>query len=141
MPGGYGGYPGMPGGAGMPGMPGAAATGEEETENSETTWWYHYPQKGIHYAFLFNNQGRVIQIQQYGFPADKTGKPTRGTFKTAQGITLGSSAKEVIQRYGFSTDGERAGEVLTLRYGGRQRLAFQLFENRVAGITLAVVNN
>lgn len=157
MRGGMPGYPGMPGAAmgrpGMPGMPGAlpgfpGAGGagmlpgypganlnntpqygpEEQTQ--ETTWWYHYPQKGLHYAFLFNNDGRVIQIQEYGW---------KGGGKTTEGVGLGSGLGQVIRQYGWSNDGDRTGDNLTLIYGGRDRLAIQLLRHRVAGITLGLV--
>ena len=150
MPGGMmgngGGMQGMMGnGGGMQGMQGmmggnsGAAAGT--TESGEVTWWYHYPVQGIHYSFLLNNKGKVIQIQQFGWSSDKAlkikGKLTKVKNKTRQGIGLGSSFTQVLAKYNFSGDGDRIGDNLTLRYGtGESLLAFQLVKNKVAGISL-----
>ena len=149
-PGGPGrGLPGFPGGpqGGPPGSPGGFGSGsgsrgsgnsDDEkilyTDQTETTWWYHFARKGkpsYHYAFTFNKEGRVIQIQEYGFYDGG---------KTQAGIGLGAPLGAVIRAYGFSTDGERGdNDKLTLRYGGTNRLAFQMVSNKVLGITLARV--
>jgi hypothetical protein len=99
---------------------------------SETTWWYNFPLLGLHFSFLFNKDGRVIQIQEYGW------KMGRGCTPTRQGIGLGTPLAQIIRRYGWSDDGEKSGATMTLRYGSTQRLGFQLVRNSVAGITLAV---
>lgn len=148
-----GGYPGMPGapGVGMPGvgyrgsMPGAGFPGypggngpnsQYQTAANETTWWYHYPKLGLHYSFLFNGQGRVIQIQAYGYhPSRSIAAP-----RTAEGITLGSPLGQVLRRYGWSGDGEHQGDYVVLRYGGKDQIAFQSRHNDVVGIVLGVVN-
>ncbi len=127
-----GGFPGGAAGMGYPGMNG----GEEPEIGAESTWWYHFPKRGLHISFLFNKDGKVIQIQEYGWKDD--GK-TSGS-RTGQGIGLGSSLGSVIQKYGWSNDGDRNGNNLVMRYGGRDRLALQLVKNAVVGITLAVVN-
>ena len=141
------GLPGFPGGGPPGGPPGGFGSGsgsrgsgnsDDEkilyTDQTQTTWWYHFARKGkpsYHYAFLFNKDGRVIQIQEYGFYDGG---------KTQAGIGLGSSLGSVIRAYGFSTDGERTdNDKLTLRYGGTNRLAFQMISNKVLGITLARV--
>jgi len=117
----------------MPGAAyGAAATSPEDTEGNETTWWYHFPGAGVHFAFLFNKDGRVIQIQEYGWA------PGKGSTVTRQGVGLGSSLGQVIRRYQWSNDGDHFGDQITLRYGGKQRLGFQLIRNKVVGVTLAV---
>lgn len=143
--GGYaGGMPGMSGSpgamqgmGGMPGMNFPSLNGGDETEvGSESTWWYHFPKRGIHFAFLFNKDGKVIQIQEYGWKDD--GKTTGS--KTRQGVGLGASLGTVLHKYGWSNDGDRNGNNLVMRYGGRDRLAIQLVKNAVVGITLAVVN-
>jgi hypothetical protein len=119
----------MGGPAGMAG--GANANAAPEVE-SETTWWYHFPQAGLHYAFLFNKEGRVIQIQQYGWK----GNATYG--RTRQGVMLGSDLSQVVHGYGWSVDGGSAGKNIVLVYGGREKLAFQLVNNKVVGITLGL---
>ena len=155
-----GGTPGAPGMSGAPGAPptlpgfgGGASPGgfgggsgsrgsngnsEDDkilyTEQSQTTWWYHFPRKNkpsYHYSFTFNKEGRVIQIQEFGFYDGG---------KTKDGVGLGSSLGDVLRIYGFSNDGERGdNDKLTLRYGGTNRMAFQLTGNKVLGITLARV--
>ncbi|MCW3094474.1 MAG: hypothetical protein JWL77_92 [Chthonomonadaceae bacterium] len=155
--GGYpGGYPGAPGGGGKGGLPGfsggdngpgsgggypgAGIPGSGETAGSdqagelpvtEATWWYHNPRKGYHLSFLFNKDGRVIQIQEYGVASLHSGK-------TRQGIALGSNMTQVLSRYGWSNDGAHDGENVIMRYGDSDKVAFQMVRNRVLGITVAV---
>lgn len=147
MPGGYRGMMpgGMPPGMNIPGMPPGMGPGmgrpgmrgvpgnpayQGNPTAGEITWWYHYPQKGLHYSFLLNKEGRVIQIQEYGWT---------GGSKTRRGVGLGSSLGQIIQKYGWTNNGEPTGENLSLRYGGRNQVAFQLVKNKVVGITVAVV--
>lgn len=130
-----GGFPNS-GGSGSRGSNGG--TGQDDkilyTDQKQTTWWYHFPRKNkpaYHYSFTFNKEGRVIQIQEYGFYDGG---------KTKDGVGLGSSLGDVLRIYGFSNDGERGeNDKLTLRYGGTNRMAFQLTGNKVLGITLARV--
>ena len=140
--GGLPGFPGAPGGMQgmMPGMGGSALGGgntnaAQGADQQETTWWYHFPQKGLHVSFLFNHEGRVIQIQEYGW---------KGGSATRQGIGLGSSLGQLLHRYGWSNDGEHANlsghEMVTMRYGGKHKVAFQLVDNKVVGITLGAVH-
>jgi hypothetical protein len=122
-------------GAGRMGGPagiaaGANANAVPEAE-SETTWWYHFPKQGLHYAFLFNKEGRIIQIQQYGWKGAAYGR-------TRQGVMLGSDLSQVVHGYGWSQDGGSSGKNLVLVYGGREKLAFQLVNNKVVGITLGL---
>ncbi len=120
----------MPGASGG-GMSGGATTDEP---TGESTWWYHVKGKkgqnvGLHYSFLFNKEGKVIQIQQYGYT---------GGGKTLQGVGLGSSLGQVLGKYGMSNEGNRAGEMAQMIYGGGEQVVFQLLRNRVIGVTLAV---
>ena len=127
------GGPGMMGGrGGYSGMGGMLNT--EEAPNL-TTWWYNFPQQGIHYSFLFNQQGRVIQIQAYG---DKP-QPHMVNPRTAEGITFGSTLGTVVKRYGWSNSGTNNGSYVQLEYGLHNRIAFQLSDNHVVGIVLGVV--
>jgi hypothetical protein len=123
---------GYPGGGGMGSM--GAMMNSEESPNL-TTWWYNFPKLGIHYSFLFNKQGRVIQIQAYG---DKP-QPHMVNPRTAEGITFGSSLGTVVQRYGWSNSGTNNGTYVQLEYGLHNRIAFQLSDNHVVGIVLGVV--
>lgn len=135
------GLPGFPGageggsGGGVPGLPGSGDTvGSEQAEElppNEATWWYHNPRKGYHMSFLFNKEGRVIQIQEYGWASLPGGK-------TRQGIALGSNMTQVLSRYGWSNDGAHDGTNVIMRYGGANKVAFQMVKNTVLGITVAV---
>ena len=82
-------------------------------------------------SFLFNKDGRVIQIQEYGGTSLHSGK-------TRQGIMLGSNMTQVLSRYGWSNDGAHEGENVIMRYGAANKVAFQMVKNRVLGITVAV---
>jgi hypothetical protein len=142
MPPGMAGGPMGMGGSGMPmgmagrGMGGYNNTGNTVEDPGETTWWYHYPKQGLHYSFLFDKEGKVIQIQAYGQqPSPKIVAP-----RSAQGITLGTDFGQVIRKYGWSNDGEHAGDYVVMRYGKEDRIAFQSRHNKVLGIVLGRVN-
>ncbi len=124
--------PGSPG-AGYPGMGGAASATEGAGKLS--TWWYHFPKQGVHYSFLFNAKGQVIQIQAYGMKAPKGIASPR----TRQGVQLGSPLGLIIHRYGWSNDGTTHGDYVQLEYGIHDRIAFQVRHNHVVGIVLGVV--
>ncbi len=140
FPGSSGSFPGMsgsfPGGGRFPGM-GAnmGGAGGSAVTGNETTWWYHFPKQGLHYSFLFDRKGHVIQIQAYGY------KPASGIVapRTAEGITLGASLADVIRRYGWSSDGDHSGDYVVLRYGAPDQIAFQSRHNQVIGIVLGIV--
>jgi hypothetical protein len=122
---------GSPGGASMPGFAGGAmGSAQQEEPAGETTWWYYDKKKGVYRSFLFNKEGKVIQISLFGY---------KGGNRTRRGIGLGSSLGQVIRQYRWSNDGYRVGDNMLLKYGGTQQLAFQLSKNQVVGITLAYV--
>jgi hypothetical protein len=122
------GYPGMPGEGGGPGI-----GNEQEGPIQEATWWYHNHAKGTHFSFLFNKEGRVIQIQEYG-PYD-----ILPGGRTQRGVGLGSGMDQVLKNYGWSNDGAHDGQVVILRYGKDRKVAFQLSKNKVLGITVGLV--
>jgi len=128
--GGPGGYPG-PGGSSIPGSGETGDSADTEAPVTEATWWYHNPRKGYHMSFLFNKKGQVIQIQEYGSQTLHNGH-------TRQGIALGSNMTQVLSKYGWSNDGAHSGDNVTMRYGGANKVAFQMVHNRVLGITVAV---
>ena len=157
-----GGRPGTPGsgGAGMPGsggpmggpgggksnaLPGTGAMpiipGTGGGTSEDTIWWYKYPREGIFLAFMLNKQGQVIQIQSHGYKTYATTPNAR----TAKGVTLGATLGNVLKNYGWSNDGEHAGEYIVMRYdsnrirNGHGRLAFQVLKNQVVGITIGFV--
>lgn len=130
-----------------------AGTGTEEESNpplKETTWWYHDPQKGTHISFVFNRVGQVIQIGEYaGYNPGKPSKglermkgvlvPARGASR--RGVTLGMQMRDVIAHYGWSLSGAHDGENVIMRFGGSHRIAFQLVQNRILGITIGYVKS
>ena len=83
--------------------------------------------------FLFNKDGRVIQIQEYGY---------RGGGATGRGVSLGDSVAKVYALYGWAGSSTKAGNNLTLDYSQKDHVAFQLVDQgkgpKVIGITLAI---
>ena len=125
-----------PGSAGTPGAGNAPTSGAVK----ETTWWYHDHQKGIHFAFVFNRTGNVIQIGEYGsrkLTAFK-GHQISNAGATKKGIVLSSSMGQVMNKYGFSLEGAHAAENFIMRYGRTDKVAFQIVNNVVLGITVGV---
>ena len=82
--------------------------------------------------FLFNKDGRVIQVQEYGYDKNHKGG------KTKKGVALGSNLSNVLRSYGWSNEGTRSGDNLMMRYGRQFRVAFQMVKNTVVGITIGV---
>ena len=128
-----GGLPGMSGMAGMPGMTGAQAT---QVSEGEITWVY---ERGPNtYMFLFNKDGRVIQIQSFGY---------QGSTTTARGVGLGAPLSAIYSRYGWTANITKSGDSMTLDYGKQANVAFQLLDSkkgkgyRVVGITVAAMDS
>ncbi len=119
---------GAPQGSGGGGNAGAQDSSEE---SKEVTWWYHDLRNGLHKSFLFNKDGRVIQIQEYGYDQKRKGDRTR------KGVGLGSNLNIILKQYGWSPEGTRSGDNLVMKYGNQYRVAFQLVKNNVVGITIA----
>ena len=132
---GFGGTPDGGDGASQPsgaGGGGTASSGGEEEASREVTWWYHDLLNGLHKSFLFNKDGRVIQVQEYGHDKNRKGDRTR------KGVALGSNLNAVLRAYGWSNEGTRNGDNLMMRYGRQYRVAFQMVKNTVVGITIGV---
>lgn len=140
---GSGGFPGSGGGPGSGGFPGSggglpggdsgggAPADDAEKPELEATWWYHDVKAGLHKSFLFNKDGKVIQIQEYGY--DKYNKGS----KTRRGVGLKSQLAQIIRSYGWSNDSAHDGPNMIMRFGGRDKVAFQLVKNVVVGVTVA----
>lgn len=139
MPGGMMGAPtlgGMPGGpmTGMTGGTGAQVSGGAaiETGPGEVAWIY---EKGTTtHVFLFNNEGRVIQIQSFGYSAGA---------RTVNGVGLGDTAAKIYSIYGFPEETIVSGNTRTLVYSEKANVAFQLAQRegkglRVVGITVGL---
>lgn len=130
-----GGYPGM---AGRPGM--SATTGaRNNTENEDTfrsaggyMWTYLNPRTEHLYVFLFNNDGRVTAIQEFG---------RNGGTRTQRGIGLGSPVSAVYQAYGWPDDTDQEGNYLQLFYGPKAHVQFTTLNNKVVAITVVLSEN
>jgi hypothetical protein len=80
--------------------------------------------------FSINQDGAVTQIIIRG--AAWAGQ------RTAKGITLGSSYKDVLKKYGFPENHEQQGLQLLLNYGHRDRIVFTLVGRTVVAMTIAL---
>jgi len=134
---------GMPGigmpGIGMPGLPRGGISGQPgyqsvDSGEGEVTWVY---ERGPNtYLFLFNKDGRVIQIQSFGYKAGGI---------TSRGLTLGDATSKVYRLYGWPDSISKSGDTLTLDYSHKAHAAFQLVDRndgkgmKVVGITVALM--
>ena len=95
------------------------------------TWVY---EKGpLTYMFLFNKDGRVIQIQEYGY---------NGGGSTMLGLHLGDPVAKIYKLYGWAGFSSKTGQDLTLDYSQKNHVAFQIHgegkNSKVVGITIAL---
>lgn len=118
---------------GAVGFTGAGGTQSSEMAAGEVTWVY---EKGPHtFMFLFNKDGRVIQISSYGY---------KGGGVTSRGVRLGDPVHKVYAAYGWTDKVIRSGNNLTLDYGESSHVAFQLTDlgdgkgYKVVGIIVAL---
>lgn len=133
----FGGMSGMPGFGGMRGGMamggGTIGGGGGDGTEGEVTWIYERgPNTNM---FLFNKDGRVIQIQSFGY---------KGGGVTSRGVGLGASLAQVYRIYGWSGKTTKDGDNMTLDYSQKYHVAFQLTDRkdgkgyRVVGITVAL---
>ena len=137
-----GGLPGLPGAGGGPlggfgmgpgGMGGmmGGGMGQATASDGEVTWVYEKGQ--LTYLFLFNKDGRVIQISQFGY---------KGGGTTSRGLSLGAPVRAVYSKYGWADSSAKAGNQLTLDYSHKANVAFQLLNRgkgaQVVGVTVAI---
>jgi len=110
---------------------GTGAAASTSTGEGEVTWIYERGQ--LTYMFLFNKDGRVIQIQEFGYS---------GGAPTGRGVKLGDPVGRIYQQYGWPDNATKNGTQLTLDYSRKANVAFQLIDEgkgaRVVGITIAV---
>lgn len=145
------GMPGMPGmgggqGEGMPGgMPGMPAMGGGQmnsgpaggtsgaSEGGEITWVYE--KGGRTNIFLFNKDGRLIQIASYGYS---------GPAVTSRGVRLGDPIGKIYAKYGWTANitKDAARNTMALDYSKDHHVAYQLADRgkgyRVIGITVGI---
>ncbi len=130
---GAGGYPGMGGNNGIGSRrTGQAATGGpggEETfrDSGGYVWAYFNPKQELVYTFIFNNDGRVEIISEYG---------RSGGDRTQKGIGLGTSAQAVYNAYGWPSSTEQNGRYFSLFYGPTHHVQVTLLNNKVVGVSV-----
>ncbi len=129
------GAPGGMGAPGMMGMGGAMGGGGQSTGSSEGEVTWVYERGASTFMFLFNKDGKVIQIQEYGYSS------TGGATPTSRGVKLGDPVASVYSAYGWADTTINNGSQLTLDYSTKAHVAFQLLNQgkgmRVVGITVA----
>ena len=118
----------MPPGLSMPGMPQPQA---QQASAREITWIYRFSQNRT-LEFIIDPEGRVLQITAVG--VEWSG------LRTAKGVVLGSTYKQVIMAYGFPESHEKSGIELVTRYADSDRVAFTLVGNQVVSITIAFMD-
>ncbi len=119
MPGAEGamGMPGMSGMGGMPGMSGVTgAGGGEQTQESEARSTWIYQRGPITNFFVFNKDGRVIQIESSGLSG------SGGV--TARAIRLGDLVAKVYRAYGWTGKVAKSGSAVTLDFTRESHVAF-----------------
>ncbi len=109
---------------------GGAGAAAAESEG-EVTWIY---ERGpLTFMFLFNKDGRVIQIQEFGY---------KGGGVTSRGVKLGDPVSSIYRSYGWADSSVTQGRQLTLDYSHKAPVAFQLLSEgkgaHVVGITVAL---
>jgi hypothetical protein len=119
--GGMGGPGSMGGGIGAFGQ-----TVSSSTLQQEVTWSYSMKaldakkqKQAIGYDFLVSPEGKVSQIRITGYV------PRTRNDKSAKGLTLGSTYKDLIRTYGSPKSVMKSGELLVCSYP-KQHIEFQL---------------
>jgi hypothetical protein len=133
--GGFGpGAGGIPAGYGGPAMGGYAAQtdpGEAFTSADISRYYYMMP-RGVTYEFVLSPNGRVLSIVVASYKAD---------IHTSNGIGIGSTYAQVVQKYGYPEDHtlEHTGlnDVLTTSYMNKYHVAFRFVHDRVASIIVS----
>jgi hypothetical protein len=125
---------GTPGGAG-PGMGGQGSAAAEAEE--EVTWIYEHGLNTTNY--LFNRDGRLIQIQSFGYENGGV---------TSRGVRLGDTTAKIYHDYGWpeSLVKDDARGAMELNYAKKANATFQLVDRhdgkgyRVVGITIGITH-
>lgn len=113
------------------GAPNVAGNQQSQGGGREVTWIYRFD-KNKSLEFIIDPEGRVLQIAAFGVEWP--------SMKTAKGITLGASYKQIILTYGFPESHERSGIEMVLKYANSDRVAFTLVGQQVVGITIAFMD-
>jgi hypothetical protein len=108
------------------------------------TWIYNRKINNnlVSYEFLIGPSGQVVQIRVSGYYG--------GNSRTRRGVALGSTYKDVVQKYGYPEEHYQVGRILVASYRGRAHAQFQFLMdrpqsnpmatgNKVVAITIATV--
>lgn len=103
-----------------------------------TTWVYYFPKgkKDRQLRLTINQQGTVVEIEARA--AEWKG------LRTSRGISVGSTYRDIIAKYGFPDSQEQQGTSLLLKYRQKHQLVFTLVPPvlgvpaTVAGINIAL---
>jgi len=118
----------IPGGAMGLGGPGAQTS---QTTENEVTWIY---KRGNNtHRVLFNRDGRVIQIETFGYS---------GSGATSRGVGLGDPLSEIYAKYGWTHNVSKTETTMTLNYSRSHNVIFYLASRgggfKVVGIAVAL---
>jgi hypothetical protein len=117
---------GAEGGPGMPGMGGAGGgigIQGDQSDEARQTWIYQHG--AITNFFVFNKDGRVVQIESSGLSG------TGGV--TARGIKLGDPVAKVYRAYGWTGKVSRNGSATLLDYTRESHAAFTVQDEKGRG--------
>jgi len=112
------------------GWPAQVPQSGQQPQEQVIRWIYEL--KNIILEFTLDRFGTVLQIRVIG-------ERWHGA-RTSKGLTLGSTYKQVLTRYGFPEVHEYHGNTLIVGYPERHHLAFALINKKVVSITVALVD-
>lgn len=122
------GFPGYMGGGGY----GAQTDPGENFTSPNISRYYYMMPHGITYEFVLSPNGRVLSIQVTSY---------KGDIHTANGVGLGSTYAQVVQKYGYPEDHSLANtglaDVLTTSYMTKYHVAFRFVRGHVASIIVS----
>jgi hypothetical protein len=116
-----GGSMGMPG-MGMPGIGGAV----QSTGTAEVYQTWVYERGPVTNYFVFNKDGRVVQIES-------TSLQGGGSAITSRTVRLGDPAAKVYKAYGWTSKVMQGGDSLMLDYTREAHAAFQVLDAKGRG--------
>ncbi len=116
---------------GMPGMTAPGGTSASVSTATEVTWIYRFSNNRT-LECVINPQGKIIQVS--GFGGSWPG------LSTAKGLKVGNSYKDVIRIYGWPKSHEIQGNSLIVKYPDTHRILFTMIDQRVVGITIALMD-
>lgn len=107
----------LPGNRGGGGAGGGGGASSATTQKVIFTRWV-YNRSNSKYAFVFDKNNRVVQIEAIGL--------RNSSVKTKRGITFGSSFSSIIKAYNAPDGYEITGDNVVARFLVRDRVAFRL---------------